>query len=81
MVPKHIMPVVSSLSQYQLPKVSKCTIQLERDNIKDGYKMLEQPIDVFQTYLKQESMLRPDLHGKEAEVCTTCFHVYKYLEG
>ena len=31
-------------------------------------------------YLQQEALLRPDLEGKEAEVCLPCFHIYKFLE-
>ena len=31
-------------------------------------------------HLQQEALLRPDLEGKEAEVCLPCYHIYKFLE-
>ena len=31
-------------------------------------------------YLQQEALLRPDLEGKEAEVCLPCYHIYRFLE-
>ena len=30
--------------------------------------------------MQQETMLRQDLVGKEAEVCMLCFQIYKYLQ-
>ena len=52
LVPKHISPVVSQLLQYQLPRVGLKTIHLERDNIRDNYKQLDQPAETFQMYLQ-----------------------------
>ena len=53
---------------------------LERDIRKDNYRKLEQPKEAFKTYMQQESMLRQDLEGKDAQVCLHCFHIYHFLK-
>ena len=53
---------------------------LERDIRRDNYSKLQQPKETFKTYMQQESMLRQDLEGKDAQVCLHCFHIYQYLK-
>jgi len=80
MIPKHLAHVISQLAHYQLPKVPHRTILMEREVRADQYQIFDQPHEVFLNYLQQEGMSRPELEDQDKEVCTTCFHIYRFLE-
>jgi hypothetical protein len=81
MIPKHLAPIITHLAEYENPKVSRKTIQLEREIMKDGYRANKQSEAQFRLMIEQEKMLmREEQNNEQVNVCPTCFNIYNYLE-
>ena len=58
-IPEHIFQIVTQLASHHIPfQVSKQTVALERDNIRDNYRKIGMDEKKLQGVIAQEVLLR-----------------------